>query len=488
MANIQESIHRVLNEEYILYHMNHYSLIIPGMTDEYLSPIWARFNQSMGEDALNSQIQAIVKSIEAKGQVAAKPLDIMEALENGALLEEILDGIAGALDSGIQSAWSSNGGGAFLQVLQDAHSLDGLLENGKVQYSKQVAAFFDLVVRGIQAMTGGAVPPTVFTELTKIGKVFGPKSFVYSDKSYDTATPVTMDQLKVIKKIVDYLSNAAQKLQADGKVSPESLRATVTQIFSTQLGEQIGKQMLESAMPNLDEEVLKMSDQILGKNGNIKLVSSNFTKSGTDKTNGKTAKVDLLNSNALSLSLNINGSTTTIDIATNVSVKWYKTKAGGVIPSVSLGSMNMGDLLGQFAGAPRGIAYNIIAHNWADAGGMQKLRSTLAASFVNEWISGSGGLMQNSGAVDKVQMLMVNGKLYTVTALVKKIAGQIPYGDASERSPLRVSFSGISQKTNSWEVSKSGEAPYSWSAAKRRSDRVRGIINGLAATATLRLT
>lgn len=480
MANIAESIHRVLNEEYILYHMDHYNLIVPGTTDQYLSPIWSRANQSIADDMLTGQVQAIVSSIEAKGQKAAPTLDIIDALENGSLLEEILDGVAATLDSGIQQAWSSSDPDSFAQVINSAHSFDSIFENGRAK-ARQVQSFFDLVIKGIQAMTGGQVPQNVFTQLTKIGKTMGPASFRYSSKGYDTITPVTQEQLAVIDKILTYLSNAANKLDAQGTLGAQSLRSTVTNIFSTALGEQIGKQMLESAMPDLDSQVLQMSDSILGKNPNIKLVSSTFKKTGSDKTNGKTAKVDLLNSDAFSLSVSINGQVTNIDIATNVSVKWYKTNTKGVVPSVSLGTMSMNDILSQFAQAPRGIAYNIIAHEWGDEQGYQKLRSTIAAAFINEWISGSGGLT-TSGAIDKAQLLMVNGKLYTMTAIAKKLAGQIPYGRVDAASPVSLSFGGISQKANAWEGKQNN-----WDNAEVRSRRVQGIINGLEVSAHLNM-
>jgi len=109
-------------------------------------------------------------------------------------------------------------------------------------------------------MTGGAVPKHVFTQLTKIGKKMGPKSFSYSSQGYQTATPVTKEQLQVIDNILTWLNNAADKLGTQGTLASDSLRSTMTNIFSGALGEQIGKQMLESAMPNLDDEILKISD------------------------------------------------------------------------------------------------------------------------------------------------------------------------------------------------------------------------------------
>lgn len=481
MANIAESIEKVLREEYILYHLDHYNLAVPGRTDEYLSPIWQKSNSTMKEDMLTSQVQAIVKSMEAKGQKAAGPLEIAEALEGGSLLEELLEEIAGALDSGIQSAWSSSDPSSFAQVLQSSHSLDGLFENGRAK-AKQVQEFFDLVVKGIQAMTGGGVPQHVFTQLTKIGKKMGPSSFRYSSQGYQTATPVSKEQLQVIDNILTWLNNAADKLGTQGALASESLRSTMTNIFSGALGEQIGKQMLESAMPNLDDEILRISDQVLGKNGNIKLVGSSFKKSGAQKTNGKTAKVDLLNSKALSLTVTINGQVTDIEIATNVSVKWYKTNAKGVVPHVSLGSMNLGEILNEFALAPRGIAYNIVAHQWGDKESYQKLKSTIAASFLNEWISGSGGLM-STGEVDKAQFLMVNGKLYTITGIIRKIAGKIPYGRADDAaSPVSLSFGGIKSKANQWVGTGSN-----WEDAEKRSRTVQGIINNLTISATLNM-
>lgn len=481
MANIAESVHRVLREEYILYHLDHYNLIVPGRTDEYLSPIWQKSNSNMKEDMLSSQVQAIVKAMETKGQKAAGPLEIAEALEDGKLLEELLEGIAGALDSGIQSAWSSSDPAGFAQVLQSSHSLDGLFENGRAK-TKQVQEFFDLVVKGIQSMTGGAVPKHVFTQLTKIGKKMGPKSFSYSGQGYKTATPVTKEQLQVIDSILNSLGRAADTLGAQGKLASGSLRSTMTNIFSGALGEQIGKQMIESAMPNLDNEILKISDQVLGKNGNIKLVSSLFKKSGAEKIRGKTIKVDLLNSDALSLTVLVNGQMTDIEIATNVSVKWYKTNTKGIVPRVSLGSMKMEDILSEFAFAPRGIAYNIVAHEWGDKPSYQKLKSTISATFLNEWISGSGGLM-STGEVDKAQFLMVNGKLYTITSIIKKIAGQIPYGKVNDvASPVSLAFGGITSKTNQWV----GQAS-NWDDAEKRSRAVQGIINNLTISATLNM-
>lgn len=480
MANLAESIHRVLNEEYILYHMDHYNLIVPGRTDEYLSPIWSRANQSIQDDMLTAQVQAMVSNIQAKSGKAASTMEIMDALENGTVLEEILDGIAETLNNSIESTWSSSDPSSFAQVIDSSHSFDSIFESGKAKAS-QVSSFFNLVIKGIQAMTGGQVPQNVFTQLTKIGKTMGPASFRYSSKGYDTITPVTQEQLNVIDKVLTYLSNAASKLDHDGTLGARSFSSTVTNIFSTALGEQIARQMLESAMPDLDAEVLAVSDSILAKHPNIKLVNSTFQKTGSQKTNGKTSKVDLLNSDAFSLSLSINGQVTSIDIATNVSVKWYKTNSKGLVPSVSLGTIKMGDILSEFARAPRGIAYNITAHSYGDELGYQKLRSTIAAAFVNEWISGSGGLM-TTGDVDKAQLLMVNGKLYTMTAIAKKLVNSIPYGQINAKSPVNVSFGGISESKNAW-VGKQNN----WDDAEKRSRQVQGIVNGLEISAHLNL-
>lgn len=478
MANMAESIHRVLKEEYILYHLDHYNLIVPGRTDEYLSPIWQKSNSNLREDMLTSQVQAIVRSMEAKGEKAAGPLEVAEALEGGQLLEQLLDEIAGVLDSSIQKTWSSSNPASFAQVLQSSHSLDGLFESGRVK-GKQLQEFFDLVVKGIQAMTGGTVPKHVFTQLTKIGKKMGPSSFRYTSQGYNTVTPVTKEQLQVIDNILTWLNNAADKLGVQGTLASDSLRSTMTNIFSGALGEQIGKQMLESAMPDLDSEILAISNQVFKGKGNVKLVGTSFQKIGAQKTKSKTAKVDLLNGDALSLSVSINGQLTNIEIATNISVKWYKTDTKGVVPHISLGSMTMGDILKEFALAPRGIAYNIVAHQWGDEQGYQKLRSTISAAFLNEWISGSGGLM-STGEVDKAQMLMVNGKLYTITGIIRKIAGQIPYGYSG--SPVTLGFGGITQKTNQWVGSGNN-----WANAEIRSRTVQGIINGLTISATLNM-
>ena len=486
MANLQESIHRVLHENYILYHMGHYNLIIPNRTDEFLSPIHSSMNRYMGQSALDTQVQAIVRNIEAKGGKAVDTMELIEALSQGNLLENILDVTADALNKGIEQAWFASSQNNFSQILQSAYSFSNILATGRAR-GREVQSFFNEVIKAIQLITGGQIPKQVFTELTKIGKIIGPKSFRFSSVGYDTITPVTKEQADVINKVVSQLYVAASKFEKKGKLSSESLRSSIRDIFAIDFGEQIGKQMLESAMPNLDAEIIKLSQQTLNKNQNIKLTNKTFIKTGTSqKRAGGTGKVDLLNSDALSLSLELNGGVANIEVATNVAVKWYQGNTKGLVPRVELGQMNLGDILNQFAETPRGLAYNIIAHNKHDQLGMQKLRSTLAASFINEWISGSGGLM-HSNEIDKTQLLMINGKLYSIISVVKKIVEQIPYADARASSPVRISFRGIGGLDNRWEEAKQGESQYSWNAAERRSRRVQGIINNLAIVGTLNL-
>lgn len=470
--DIAQSLHRVLNEEYILYHMHHYNLMIPKRTDEYLSPVQSRMNQSAVRDVLGSQVQAIVKSIESRSGKATSALEIMEALEHGKLLEDILDNVVDTLNTSIQKSFQNN----FSDIIQQAHGFNKLFEKGKASGPK-VESFFNLVIQGIQMMTGGQVPKWVFTELSQMGKTASKNTrFSYSDKKYDTATPVTRQQLDVINKIMEYLSTAVDKLKTEGKVSSQSLQATITNIFSFTLGEQIGQQMIEAAMPDLDSQMLELNDKILGKkNKNIKLVSTNFEKNPEGQSK-KFGKANIINNEALQLSLTINGSLITIDIATNASVKWYKGDAKGHA-KISLGKMSLGDLLNDFGITPRGIAYNIIAHN--DPIGMQKLRSTIAASYINAWIDGAGGL---DDSANKTQMLLVNGKLYTMSGIIRKLIRETPYGNASA-SPLKLSFSKLNADANAWEMPKQGESMYSWSAAERRSRRAQSIINGLQISA-----
>lgn len=480
--DISESIRRVLNEEYILYHMGHYNQIVRDKADGYFSDVFTKSKNSTVNSVLDAQVQAIVKSMKTQGKQAVGAVELLNALGNGKLLEELLEDVAGALDVGIQSAWSSGKGDLFAGVLKDAYSYADLFQGGNVDIAR-VQSFFDLVVQGIQIMTGGGVPQEVFTQLTDIGQQIVGSNFSYTG----SVVSVTEKQLQVAKKALDYLATAARKLSSTGEVSVNSFRATIKNMFNTVLGEEVGRQMLESAMPNLDNEIVKISNKVFNGNANVKLMNTSFQTSGQNQLQGstKTAKVDVLNNQALSLSLLINGTVTTIDLATNINVKWYKANDKGVIPRVSLGQMQLGDLLHSpiFSTAARGMAYNVLAHSWADPVNMKYLRSTLGASFIDQWISGSGGLTK-AGNVDKAQFILINGKLYSIPTVIRMAMDAIPYGVG--KHPITVQFNEISKNQNRFEPMLEGEND-PWIAAERRSRLVQGLINNLAVSANLNI-
>jgi hypothetical protein len=55
----------------------------------------------------------------------------------------------------------------------------------------------------------------------------------------------------------------------------------------------------------------------------------------------------------------------------------------------------------------------------------RNVRAATAASFFNDWISGSGGIISGSGSLDSVQYLMVNGTLYSINTILAKICESI---------------------------------------------------------------
>lgn len=486
-TDLQQVLNRVIEEEYIIYHLGHYEQTIARNVDGYLSPLWMKAKANTSVDATLAQAQSMVGQMQIQGKQTAPIIDIINALDDGQVIEDILLGIEESMNNNIDQAWKD-----YEDVINKSHTYDKILTKEYLNSStgrasaSNVQAFLNLIVEGVQLMTGGGVPQELFAQLTKIGKAIGPQSFKFSRKGYNIM-PVSQEQLRVINQIVSTLARAADRLAVNGEVSRDSLKGSVTHIFNTLLGEQIAKQLLDAAMPDLAAEVERIGDEVLKGTGTARLTNSTLTHAGTDKLYGtdKTGKVDLLNSKALQLSLEIKGSKALIDISTNMSVKWHKTNAAGMVPEVSLGQIAMGDILNGFDPKVRGVMQNIIAHSWGDNAAYQKLRSTVAATYLNQYASGSGGLT-TAGNIDRAQLLLVNGELYTISALVKDILANLPYGEIGD---ARMSFEGITKVKNNW-VKEEGDTGYSpsWKLARERASIVREAINRMSISAIVKLT
>lgn len=479
--DIDKYIDFIEREQYIIYHKENYSEVIEQTRGRWESAYKGIFNRSMGnlaKQATSQQAKAlrIQEQLESKGENAQDILALMDELEYGNELENILSSIAETLNNALDKAYQEND---FETLLTQGGDYSNIFEQGRAT-SQQISEFFNLVLQGITQLTNGKVPRGTFAQLTQIGKKLGPSSYRFTNPGIKVAS-VTEEQTEIINRVLDYLRQAANKISGNKKISSTSFRSTITNIFSGAIGESISKDMLSSILQDVDGEVMSELSKVGVK---VNKKSEGFQNVGTQQTNRKVNKVDLINSDAFQLTVNINGRDVIVEIGASTSVKWYQGIAkGGTSPIKLVSGSTMGQVIDRFGethAALPGYTYNIFSHNWVDSRAYKGMRSAIAASFLNEWISGTGEVNEK-GQINKAQFLMVNGKLYSVLDIIRRICQEdSQYGDTSF---ARISIQGGQGKKIIWENQKKGEVPRD--AGRRRSDKARKVINALSISATL---
>lgn len=237
-----------------------------------------------------------------------------------------------------------------------------------------------------------------------------------------------------------------------------------------------------------DSLIAQSGGKLTWDRGTIPTTKQSGTAVGAQS--GRTAKVDIISNGLFHLNVTLqDGTTATIEIATNASVKWQSAKFK------SIHIVNRTPLRTFLENEPpdrQQYAYNIIAHRLSGGGrrggfyqAYNALRSTVAATFFNEWVSGTGEQLiskgQSVGGLDRAQFLMYNGKIYSIVSIVNRICANTLKGLSAE---IR-GFSTSDSKVDNSFVPVDNEHPTVTAAANWRSQMVRDVINTLIISASL---
>lgn len=479
-VNLSDYVDRYLIN-YIVYHPQNFTsrgdtaIAYSTFENEYKA---ARSEMKLG--AVEQQAEAINAAMRLHGTNAIKSIALVNALAEGNLLESTLDTIADALNATIDQVSVQS----MDSIINSAYSFSGMLAGGAAD-AAQVNAFFNEVLRGL-SMTYG-FNSGITNRLIEIGKAMtGDANFSLTSTFQGQTFTMTADDVRNANQIITYLGNAANKLKQDGSVSAESFRGTIRNVFQTGIAERLAAILLGSA---LDTGISTFEQELQARNANITVNQPSIKMGGRSKEGRKTSKVDVFNSPGFQLQVQINGQTATIEVATNMSVKWYKN------------AKNIGDIhiisdtpfreVYPF-GTPEGyLASNVVVHGHdetkADSGigaSYKMLRASIAASFFNDWLSGSGQVM--SGNIDKAQFLMVNGKVYSIMSIVNNVCeGLIRQKKNEFQKVLGISISGIDNIRNDWQGGRDEtHAPPSVGWARLRSELVNQALNNITISAS----
>lgn len=448
---------------------------------------------SMRQDALEKQLNAVRTELVPQSEKAASALKILSQLQSGTLLDEIMELIANSLNTSIEKIWNNN---EFETLTKQGKKFNKALENGPMS-TAQVDTFLNLVLRA--AELGGTIDANSLAILTELGKYLSyDENFKITGGWEKKATAVPVD-LKVggdapVQKMVRYLVNAAQSFAVGGgTLSNRSFSSTINNMFSTAAGEPSSNVLLQNVSKNiesnLDQMLLNTLEKSLGQGAKVKVqpVGPNWTQGGNRKdANRQTSKVDLFNQDAFQITVTVNGQTMDIVLAANTSVKWYKK----ITPRSHIGMVKGSPLNKYFqdSSLEKYYAYNVIAHRFSgqqfhDA--YRRVRAATAATFFNDWMTGSGAQVGNLGT-NRVQFLMVNGKLYSVMTIINNIVKELSSKSANtESKDMPINMSITRQDANKWQTSASGESGPNWELAFARSRIVNEVLNKSTISATL---
>lgn len=437
-----------------------------------------------------AQAQALIAQMNQDTTAARSSVQIIKALSEGPLMEETLDSIAAAMNNLLMEKYSSviDGGSYEEAVTNISNQYNSMLLNGPVD---DASKFFDYIKQALD-LVNATPSKSELRAFAALQKVFEGKA-AYND----IVSLVSLNTIGIASKVIEYLSTAANTLSTKGSVATQSFASTISNIFSRAIGEPLAERMMKNVLFEISNNADQAFDSLIAQSGG-KLTWDRGTipttkQSGTavGAQSGRTAKVDIISNGLFHLNVTLqDGTTATIEIATNASVKWQSAK------SKSIHIVNRTPLRTFLENEPpdrQQYAYNIIAHRLSGGGGRRggfyqaynALRSTVAATFFNEWVSGTGEQLiskgQSVGGLDRAQFLMYNGKIYSIVSIVNRICANTLKGLSAE---IR-GFSTSDSKVDNSFVPVDNEHPTVTAAANWRSQMVRDVINTLIISASL---
>lgn len=461
---------------YIHYHASRF--INNGGLEEANSYFAEKYDTAisgMRKNAIDAQAKAIGARMRARGTSASQSMDIAEGLAQGDLLETTFESIADELNKKIEQTAEV---ASFEELLQQSGDFYNLLSEKQVE-TASLKEFFSLLMQAMNLMNG--YPKSMVVAFNKMGKkLTGDKNFSMSTEGglNRRGSTLTMSDLKTADKIIEILDTATQKFAEKGSVNKNSFRTTVTQIFSRVIGENFAKNILASIVQEVTDDVDAQLTSIPNLFPSDK-TSKAVVKGASRDSLGKTSKVDVFNQDAFKLEFEYGGRQCEVALSTNISAKWYKELYDEGTANVSLVSRTP---VGTYFkdGGEKYLAYNVLAHSFSSPAYHQAyriLRASTAASFLQEWMSGTGAKIKG-GFINKAQFLMINGRIYSVMSIINAICNELmdlsPDVESAD-SPINLRIGGLAKPKNEWQAPKNPN----WQGAWRRAQLVKGIIDRL---------
>lgn len=355
-------------------------------------------------------------------------------------------------------------------------SLDTLIENSRKIFSESYTGDFTEIntfcYNVSQAMKLiNEDPNTLQPALNAFFGVFT------KQQGYDSgAFAITQSMSTTMKEVISCLNNAAAKFSGFEKKKEltKSMGGTISNLFSKSVGEvyltnfvqnNLSKAVIDSI--NYLEEQAKSQARVTGNT--VTSTAVGLSKKAESNAQGK---VDILSSNILSMSVDDSQENKfTVNLSTNASVKW------GISPDINLvNGTTIRVIAKDYDSKGLGYLYNAIAHkDLKGISGMSSVRKGVAASFFVQWLTGSGTPLSGASGTDRVQFLVVNGKIYSVYDIVDRVVQSEAQGNNA------ISFTSSKLK-NEWK----GESKIrDWDLARLRSNATREAINKISVSGTL---
>lgn len=378
----------------------------------------------MPEQAIEDQLNAALTKMDGQTASAQSVKKILDNLDQGSLLDETLELIAQKMNTSIETVYANaiNGQDYTSAVSTVQSKFNSSLSSGPMTKEAGLE-FFDYIEKALN-LIGENMSSAQLSSFRALQQVFTGQASWSNE-----LVAVSKDSVSIAADVLRYLNSAAEKLTTTGGVSKASFSSTISNIFSRAIGEELARQMVQTALWDIEQEADRIMDGLVtSSGGKLKWAGgqSDVRASGTNKTSqNRTAKVDLLTNNVFGLSTTVNGSNITIEVAANTSVKWQQ-KTSRAIHIVS--RMPLASILGSESANGQHYAYNIIAHRLSPNGpngnfyqAYNSIRASVAGSFFTQWLTGSGNALTQAGGIDRAQFLMCNGRIYSVMSIIRKV-------------------------------------------------------------------
>lgn len=429
----------------------------------------------MKADAFENQLTALMNANrDIDQQTLREAMSLGTELSEGTLLEETLNSLAESINNSIEKAYNGTDITQLMVGLgQKLHSFNDLFSKG-IPEIHRLNKFFETLVEVFNQLNG-----YYSKKLLRILKQFGidimGKNVSFGQDVWSNAKNVDIlskDELIQLSKIQEYLTNAANAFKKNNnQLSTRSFSSTINNIFSTILGEGWAVSTLSSIVSNSLNEF----ENALAAIPNM---CSEVSPGGTGKDiQGTVSKVDVFSNDAFSMSLEQYGYNLKINIGSNLSVKTYSTYKESTNIHIVSGSP-LGKYISQMPIIGQYYTYNTIVHNdeAGSANAFRTLRAAYAATFFNEWLSGSGQMMEGGLNINTAQFLMVNGRVYSIMSIVRNVCNKLLGIDDFESANMPIHLH-ISKINNAWSANQS-KGP-NWVDARIRSEAVKAVINQL---------